>query len=183
MFNFSLWRLTVSTIIVSFPILRTRTGSFIFSFRIPGRNICSRKYGLGFRENREVKPMFLSVCLSVFLSIFCMIDCSSVRPSVRPSYRLSLFLSFLSSFYLFFFFFFILFFSSRISCLNGKFGIIFSSRNPRRDRELLQVPENEHREGFGNCFHENFGNFRDITGKLWCLVDSILLYVRKINKF
>ncbi len=100
-----------------------------------------------------------------------MIDRLSVRPSVRPSYRLSLFLSFLPSFFLsFFFLFFILFFSSRISCLNGKFGIIFSSGNPRQDREFFQVPDNEHREGFGNCFHENFGNFRDMTGKLWCLL-------------
>ncbi len=116
----------------------------------------------------------LSVCLSFYLSFVWLIVRLSVHPSVCPSVlRLSLFLSFLPSFYLFFLFF-ILFFSSRISRLNGKFGIIFSSRNPGRDRELFQVPENEHREGFGNCFHENFGNFRDMTGELWCLLCSLL---------
>ena len=122
--------------------------------------------------------MFLSVCLSFYLSFVWSIVCPSVHPSVRPTIFLSFFLSFLHSFYLFSFFFFILFFSSRISRLNGKFGIIFNSRNPRR--------ENEHREGFGNCFHENFGNWRDMTGKLWCLVPTnirleIIVYYQDIT--
>ncbi len=29
------------------------------------------------------------------------------------------------------------------------------------------------REGFGNSFYENFGNWREMTGKLWCLITII----------
>ena len=42
----------------------------------------------------------------------------------------------------------------------------FCSRKRDRERELFLVPENRWREVFGNCFHENFGNWRDMTGKL-----------------
>ncbi len=42
----------------------------------------------------------------------------------------------------------------------------FCSQKRDRERELFLVPENRCREVFGNCFHENFGNCRDLTGKL-----------------
>jgi hypothetical protein len=45
-----------------------------------------------------------------------------------------------------------------------------SSQNSRQDWELILVTKDRWREGFGNCFHEIFGNCREMTGKLWCLV-------------
>jgi hypothetical protein len=42
----------------------------------------------------------------------------------------------------------------------------FCSRKRDRDRELFLVPENRWREVFRNCFHENFRNCREMTGKL-----------------
>jgi hypothetical protein len=88
--------------------------------------------------------LYISVCLSVRLSFVC--------PYVCPSVRVSFFLFLVSNFP----------FKTKVSHFS-------SSRNSRRDRELFLVPENRWREVFGNCFHENFGNWRDMTGKLWCL--------------
>jgi hypothetical protein len=101
--------ISLSAIIFPFLFLRTSPGSLtIFSLRILGQSICSRKYGLGFRECQEIKHVFLSVCLSIFHSVVC--------PSVLPSFSLSLFLSFLPSFFpspfLSFFLSYFLFFSS-----------------------------------------------------------------------
>ncbi len=105
-------------------------------------------------------------CLSliVFLSFFC----SSVWPSVRPSFfLLFVHLSFFClSVFLFSFF---LFPVSNFS-FQWKVHQFSSSRNSRRERELFIVPESRCRELFGNCFHENFGNWRDMTEKLWCLL-------------
>jgi len=104
----------------------------------------------------------------------------SVSPSISPSVRQSIgpFLSFLSfpsilsflffRFFLFFCFFFL--FSSRISLIFRNSFIFSSSRNSRWERELFLIPENTCREVFGNCFSEIFGNWRDMTEKLWCLV-------------
>ncbi len=96
----------------------------------------------------RLRSIFLSLCLSVgyFLSFFLSIFLSVCR-------------------ILFFFLFLVSNFS-----YNKKFLLFSSSRNSRRERELYLVPENRWREGFGNCFYENFGNCREMTGKLWCLL-------------
>jgi hypothetical protein len=56
----------------------------------------------------------------------------------------------------------------------------FCSWKRDRERELFLVPKNRWREVFGNCFHknlgncfhENLGNCQEMTGKLWCLVQT-----------
>jgi hypothetical protein len=114
-------RFELSTIIFPFPISRTSPGSLIFSFRIPGRNFCSRKYGLGFRESREIKHLSLFVYLSIF--------CSIVRSFVRQSFSLSLLLSFLLSYHHSFPpSFFLSFFFSRLEflILTAKFDIFLA---------------------------------------------------------
>jgi hypothetical protein len=84
--------LVVSTIVFSFPFSGTRPVVLNFSSRISGRKVNSRKYVLGFRENR--------LSLSLFLSIFvCLSDClyvslSFVRPSVYVFFSFFLTFSF-----------------------------------------------------------------------------------------
>jgi hypothetical protein len=149
--------LTLSSLVFPFPFLGTGTGSVKFRSRISRREICSRKYVLGFREVREIylslslSPLplslsrSLSLSISVSLSVCLSLFCSSVRLSIRPS--------------------FFLFLVSNFS-FKTKVRHISSSRNSRRERELFLVPEHRRRDMFGNCFHENFGNWRDMTGKL-----------------
>jgi hypothetical protein len=142
-----------------------------FSSRISRREICSRKYVLNRNSgNRELFKF--SICPSVHLSISPSVRqsiCPCVRPSVRPFLSFLSFLSFLFfRFFLFFSFFFL--FSSRISLIFRNSFIFSSSPNSRRDRELFLVPKNTCREVFGNCFYKIFGNWRDMTEKLWCLI-------------
>jgi hypothetical protein len=159
--------LTISFLIFPFPFSGTGTGSFKFSSQISRREICSRKYVLGFREIREIFSLslvlflyhfislYLSVCLSVSLSFsfsitFSLYICLSVNLSISLSFVRPCFFLFLVSNFSF----------------KTKVRHFSSSRNSRRERELFLVPENRWREVFGNCFHENFGNWRDMTGKL-----------------
>jgi hypothetical protein len=51
-----------------------------------------------------------------------------------------------------------------------KVGHFSSSQNSRWEQNIFLVPENRWQEQFGNGFHKNFGNCRDMMGKLWCLI-------------
>jgi hypothetical protein len=137
----------LSTIIFSFPFSR----SLIFSSQISGRTVYSRKYFLGFRENREIKSLSLSLslCLYVRLSISLSV-CTSVCMSfylsfVCPSIRLSLFL------------FFFCFFSRLVLSFICKVGHFSISQNLRQERELFIVPKKRWQEVFGNCFPKILG--------------------------
>ncbi len=100
------------------------------------------------------RSLSLSLSFSFSLYICLSISLSFVRPSVHPSVHLYIRPSFFLSF-------------SRLEFLFlNKSSSFYSSRNSRRERELFLVPENKWRDMFGNCFHENFGNWRDMTGKL-----------------
>jgi hypothetical protein len=142
-------------------------------------------------KNQEIKSLFLyigqlSVSLFVFLSIVRLSVCLSqslsvslclsffllfVRPSVRPPVRLSFFCLYIClSFVCPSFFFHSFFFPSQISCFNGKFINFLVPEIRDENQNFFKVPESRCQEPLGNCFHENFGNWRDMTEKLWCLV-------------
>ncbi len=114
----------------------------------------------------------LSVCLSEWLSLSeCLNGCLSLFLSVFVAllnfqfYVLSFINNLILSFFLSGLLFLVSNFSFNWKCLNFS-----SSQNSRREWELFIVPENRWREEFGNCFGENFGNCREMTEKLWCLV-------------
>jgi hypothetical protein len=111
---------------------------------------------------------FLSLTLSLSLSLSPSLkftDSSSLHLVWEKWCSLSFFLSLSWSFFL----------VLKVH-LNGSFetrtGPISSSRNSRRERDLYLVLESSRREVFGNHFPENFGNWWEMTGKLWCLVPT-----------
>ena len=106
------------------PDFKNESGKFNFLFSKIGTKslfpkMCSRIPG----KNREIKSLFLSVCLSVCLGLFLFLS------FVHPTFFL-LFVRLFSSSY----FFLCFFFSSRISRLNGKF-IIFLVPEIRDENE------------------------------------------------
>jgi hypothetical protein len=161
--------LELSFLIFPFPFSGTEMGSIKFSSRISRREICSR-IPVSWRNFSLLSPS-LSLSLSFSFSItFSLYICLSVSLSVSFSFFITFSLYICLSVYLsislsFVRPCFVLFLVSNFS-FKTKVHHFSSSRNSRREGELFLVPENRWREVFGNCFHENFGNWRDMTGKL-----------------
>ncbi len=122
-----------------------------------------------FRQNEKCLclclclPICLYVCLSVCLSVYLLPLCLSLSlicffaPLFINLFFVCLFVSVLSIFLVSNFLF------------ELKLHLFSSSPNPSREREHIKVPENRYREGGGNCFYENFGNYQEAAGKSWSL--------------